>query len=187
MAETIRTFIAVKISVARELRRVLNRLASYGSPVRSVSADNVHVTLKFLGDTEASLTTAIEEQMRSVVNHCPAFSMHLVGLGAFPHAGRPSVVWAGLQNAEPLTQIAADLEHQLQALGFAKDQRPFRPHVTLARIKRKPPDDLKTLLHTHESTDFGQTRVDSVELLQSDLQREGPRYTVLASAALLGP
>ena len=75
-------------------------------------------------------------------------------------------------------------DRQLQTLGFAREDRPFRPHVTLARIKSRPPEELKTLVLTHEDTDFGEFPVAAIELIQSELRPNGPVYTVLNTVQL---
>ncbi|MGH7128895.1 MAG: RNA 2',3'-cyclic phosphodiesterase, partial [Planctomycetaceae bacterium] len=152
---TLRTFIAVKVPATRPLRPVLAEFETMGRAVRAVAADGLHVTLKFLGDTRQDAVAEIEETLRAVVAETAAFDVRLVGLGAFPHAGRPSAVWAGIQDAEPLTEIAAELERALEPLGFAAEQRAFQPHLTLARVKSKPPPALGELLSAHAATEFG--------------------------------
>ncbi len=97
---------------------------------------------------------------------------------------RPNVVWAGLEGAQTLAALAADLETGLERHGFARENRPFVPHLTLARVKAKPPESLRDLLSRHAKTQFGTATIDRVELIRSELGPEGSRYTVLAAASL---
>lgn len=182
--KTARTFIAVGLQASPALKRVLERLHDMGKAVRAVDPGSLHLTLKFLGDTPLETIPDIAR----VVERCAAaeesFTAHLTGLGAFPHADRPSVIWAGMTGAEPVARLAEALEEEVAALGFPKEGRRFHPHVTLARIKFKPSPELRALLAEHQATEFGSLPVQRVSLYQSELGPEGPRYTVLASAPL---
>jgi len=105
-------------------------------------------------------------------------------VGAFPNVRRPSVLWVGLQNSETLGRIAADLNRELAPLGFAPEERAFQPHLTLLRIRTRPPDDFFALLSEEATTDFGTVPIDEVEYLQSELTPRGSRYTRLATFSL---
>ena len=180
----LRTFIAVKIAPTPPLEQVLARLAAFGWPVRAVAADKLHVTLKFLGETQESLVPEISRVLEHAVSERPAFSVTLAGLGAFPSPTRPNSIWAGLQNAQTLMDIAADLENTLARLGFAPEQRPFTPHLTLARVKARPPTELAAILQQYSQAQFGPAPIDDVEYLSSELLPAGPRYATLAAAKL---
>ena len=184
MSDTIRAFIAVKIPALPELHTVMKSLGAMGWPVAAISPDKLHVTLKFLGDTPVSRVEAIQREIASAVSGQPPFVLKVESLGAFPNADRPSVVWVGLLDAEPLTALAERLQTSLTSCGFARESRPFQPHLTLARIKARPPRELFDLLRRHADTDFGTVEVHSVELIRSELHREGAKYTVLSSQAL---
>ncbi|MCH7685434.1 MAG: RNA 2',3'-cyclic phosphodiesterase [Planctomycetes bacterium] len=184
MSKPLRLFIAVKVLSTPSLRKVLKHLETMGRPVKPVSADNLHVTLKFLGDTNPTRVPEISNAVSEAVDGEKTFEGQIVGLGAFPRIQRPSVIWAGLENGEPLKRIAESLETMLSGLNFHPEQKPFHPHLTLARIKSKPPPELAELLNENQTTDFGVVSISSVELFQSELQPNGPRYTVLASAKL---
>lgn len=186
MSNSIRAFIAAKLPAGAALREVVSHLGAMGRAVKPVAADNLHVTLKFLGHVASAQTAEISRVVRAVAEPVAPFQVRIVGLGAFPHALRPSVIWAGLEGAEPLVNIAEGLEAELEPLGFAREKRPFHAHLTLARVKFRPPDDLAALLDEHAATEFGTASIASVELYQSELERDGPRYTVLASAELNG-
>ncbi len=184
MSDSIRTFVAVKISIPLALRPVLRSLATMSWPVVAVSPDNLHVTLKFLGDTPIESRDAIQNQIAESVIGQPPFVLRVAGLGAFPHVDRPSVIWAGLSDAEPLVSLALRLEAVLEPLGFARESRPFHPHLTLARVKGRPPRELFELLRQHANTDFGTVEIQSVEFVRSERERDGARYSTLAACRL---
>ncbi len=184
MAQTVRSFVAVQVHCGPDLRRVLRELNEMGRAVRAMPPDQLHVTLKFLGDVPLEQTAAIARTIAESIRDAPSFTAELRGLGAFPHLDRPTVVWVGYAEPRLMSQLAEQIEIGLNPLGFRREQRPFHPHVTLARIKSRPPDSLRELVEQHASTCFGPTDVESVELFQSELNRDGPRYTVLSRAEL---
>ncbi len=180
----LRTFIAVKIAQTIELRRLHARLGRLGERFRPVALDNLHVTLKFLGDTTPAQVPEICAVAKRVVEGRPAMLLTLAGVGAFPNARRPSVVWVGLQHSETLGRIAGELDRELASLGFAREERAFQPHLTLLRIRTRPPEDLFVLLAEEATAGFGAVPIDEVEYLQSELTPNGSRYTRLATFPL---
>ena len=180
----IRTFIAAKVASTRALCELCDCLQELDKRLHPVSPNDLHVTLKFLGETSESQVEPIGAVMRRVVESRPAIQVSLSGLRAFPHAGRPSVVWVGLEPGEPLRQIAAELDHELSSLGFEPEHRPFTAHLTLLRVKTRPPEALLAMLAEESQTDFGLVEFSRVQLFQSDLTRSGSRYTQLATAVL---
>lgn len=180
----IRTFIAADVTTTPALRRLHDRLQQLGDRFRPLSLDNLHITLKFLGETTESQAVAAETLMKQVVESRPSFHVRLTGLGAFPNERRPAVVWVGLDQAAPLCQIAADLERELSELGFPPERRPFTPHLTLLRVKARPPEALFSLLAEESQSDFGTVEISKVHFFQSELTRSGSKYTELATATL---
>jgi RNA 2',3'-cyclic 3'-phosphodiesterase len=184
MSERLRSFIAVRIPASAALRPVVRELAEMGRAVKSVDPDHLHVTLKFLGDVNAERMPEISSILQTAAAAQCRCELTIAGLGVFPHAQRPNVVWAGLEGAQVLQALAAELQSAFEPLGFAREDRPFVPHLTLARIKARPPQSLHELLARHQKTRFGTATVESVELFRSDLGPEGPKHTVLSSAPL---
>jgi 2'-5' RNA ligase len=184
MPDSIRTFIAIKIPGLDPLRRVLKELAGMGRALKAVDPDNLHVTLKFLGQTDVNLVPEVRALMERAAHSRTSSELSITGLGVFPHAERPNVVWAGLQGADTLASLAAELEAGLEPHGFPRENRPFVPHLTLARVKARPPEPLRDLLSRHAKTAFGQAKIDHVELIRSEPGPEGSQYTVLATAPL---
>ncbi len=184
MSNPIRTFIAVKILAPHALSGVMGSLDEMRGPLKTVDRDHFHVTLKFLGDIDPARSADVGSAMQAVAAGRSAFEVRIVGLGAFPSPQRPSVVWAGLEPAEPLVQMAAKLDAALDPLGFPREARAFHPHLTLARVRSRPPADLRTLLEENAAREFGRSFIDAVELFQSELGRGGPRYTPLSRGIL---
>lgn len=182
MSRMIRAFVAVRVDCEPELRRVLRELNEMGRAVRAMPPDQLHVTLKFLGDVPFEQTAAIAEALIQAVREAPAFTSELHGLGTFPHLDRPTVVWVGYAEPYRIVDLAERIERVLGPLGFPSERRPYHPHVTLARVKNRPPDTLRTLIERHSATSFGPAGVESVVLYQSEPGKDGPRYTVLADA-----
>ena len=133
-----------------------------------VAPGNLHLTLKFLG--------AVPEA-------------RILGLGAFPSANRPRVVWAGVTDgASETVELARRVDTALAKLGFARDERPFSPHVTLGRVRRPGRDPALTeALGSATAREFGRMRVPGATLMRSELGPRGARYTELAKVALGHP
>jgi len=180
----IRAFVAVRIPPPAALRPVLAELAAMGRPLKAVRPDDLHVTLKFLGDTDPRSIPDVARSVAEAAGAPAPFEIELAGLGVFPNPARPTVVWAGIRRAEPLVELACELETRLEPLGFAPERRAFVPHLTLARVKSRPPAELGALLERHRETVFGAAMIDAVLLLQSELRPEGPHYTALATSEL---
>jgi 2'-5' RNA ligase len=186
MTDAIRCFLAVKIPAETALRRVLRELSEMGRALKAVEPENLHVTLKFLGPTDPELLPEILKLAESAASSQTRGQLTVVGLGAFPHLQRPNVVWAGLegQAAKTLSVLAGQLEESLEPMGFAREERKFIPHLTLARVKAKPPDTLRQLVERHAKTDFGTATVEEIELIRSEPGPGGSIYTVLERCAL---
>lgn len=182
----IRAFIAGTITPTPSLRSVIETLDRMGRAVRPVRADHLHVTLKFLGDVAAERVPEIARVMQSTVATHEPFEVRVVGLGAFPRRERPSVVWAGMEDARPLVDLAEELELALDDLGYPPEARAFHPHLTLARIKSRPPEELDELFDRHEKEEFARQLVEEVRLYQSELGRDGAVHTIVAAADLGG-
>ncbi len=184
MSATVRAFIAVPVPSPPPLREVLGELTALGRPVKSVAAENLHVTVKFLGNTDTSWIARIGPLLEEIAFQTAAFDVTLRGLGVFPKPSRPSVIWTGMTPPEPMTQLAGAVEGALVEFGFAPESRTFQPHITVARVKHRPPPELSALLDRHEATEFATFRVSEIVLMQSELSPQGPRYTPLITAKL---
>lgn len=180
-----RTFIAVRIVATPQLRDVLSELAAMKPALRTIAEEQLHVTLKFLGETAESQISDLQQVMARVAQQIQACSLTLKALGAFPNVERPTVVWVGFDDTQPLIRLANELAERCQELGFEPEHRPFRPHLTLARIKSAPPRRLTEFLRGNAKRTCGSSIVTELELFRSDLKPDGPIYTSIGTAPLL--
>jgi RNA 2',3'-cyclic 3'-phosphodiesterase len=181
-ARRARAFVAV--SPPLEVRRALLE-AARGLPVagevRWVKPENVHLTLKFLGDVAEEDLVRATDTLESVCERHDAFEVEPSGFGAFPSARRARILWAGVgEGAERLTALAQDVERSLKDLGFEPEKRPYRPHLTLGRARGRPAV-LEAAGITAPVPGFA---VESVDLVESVLGATGATYSTLASRAL---
>lgn len=177
-----RTFLAVPISATDELRSMLQQLAELRPRLKTISEDQLHVTSVFLGETDESLLPELKEIVNRVSGSLNSERVALRGLGAFPQDTRPTVVWAGFASSTPLIRLADILNTECELLGFPRETRPYYPHLTLARVKAQPPDELAELIRKHTATDFGTAMISNLTLFRSDLGPAGPTYTPLIGA-----
>lgn len=180
----VRAFIAVRIEPPAPLVEVLRSLAGMGGVVKPVPAQNVHITLRFLGDIAEAQAEPIAAAVRTAAEGVGPIDLSLTGLGAFPHIDRPSVVWVGATHDRPLHSVVEQLDPLIDALGFAAERREWNSHVTLARVKAKPPADLLAMLRRMRQRSFGAVRIATIDLMASDLTPTGPVYSVITSVPL---
>jgi 2'-5' RNA ligase len=151
-----------------------------------VAPENFHVTLKFLGSVDDGRVQGVIDALHTAVQGHAPFDLEVSGLGAFPSATRPRVLWAGLAgDIAPLAALAASVEDALDGLGFPREGRAFAPHITLGRVRepgRAPA--LAEALGAASDRRFGRVAIAETALMRSDLSPRGARYTVLASAVL---
>ena len=188
MDDRVRAFLAVDLAVAT-VRRIgeaqagVRRVAeSKGFRVSWVDPARMHVTLKFLGDVHAELIPAIGDRVARALGGRRPFEVEAAGLGAFPSLERPRVLWAGMRDAGPMTDLARALEGAMVELGLPAADRAFHAHVTLGRVKEGagPAEFLSDL----RETSFGNSRIDDVVLYRSTLNPKGPEYRALLRVPL---
>jgi RNA 2',3'-cyclic 3'-phosphodiesterase len=165
-----------------DLRRAI------GALVRWVPVQNMHLTLKFLGDVAPSNVDALSQVLRTEGELVPGFDMHLGGVGVFPNLKRPRVIYIGIQAPAALETLQRRIESAAGRLGYESEERGFSPHLTIGRVKQGlTAAEQQLIRRTLEDVTIdspGTARVDSVHLYKSDLQPGGSVYTRLYSAAL---
>lgn len=185
----IRAFLAINLPVRlvekiRRLQRDLRGAARDANmKVAWVPAPNMHMTLKFLGNIDEENAEAVRDALAPALEPEPPLELEIRGVGAFPTAHKPRVLWVGVHCAgDRLQRLAQRVDERLAEIGFAREQRPLHPHVTLGRVKRRAAD----LLGHLEQPRFGECTVHDVVLYKSVLQRAGAEYTPLARFHLSG-
>lgn len=191
--ETIRAFIAIELPA--ELRQELTRLQAELKVdnrlrIKWVNPNGIHLTLKFLGNIPISDTDRITQAMTDTARLITPFYLKTETLGAFPNLKRAQVVWVGLGGeTDKLKQLQQLIETNLTQLGFTAEQRQFKPHLTLARLGSEvSPAERQHLGEFIASTRFDmgeRMKVDSINLIRSQLTREGAVYSRISSAELL--
>jgi 2'-5' RNA ligase len=134
-----RIFIAVNITEAeRERLAAASRpLREAGYPIRWVTAENVHLTLKFLGEVSEDRVAEVCVGVDGAADGVDAFEMRVGGFGAFPNPRRPNVIWSGIEPSPTLGELQERVEAELSSIGFPREDRKFRPHLTIGRAKKK--------------------------------------------------
>jgi len=190
----LRTFIAIElpdaIQHAIEKETAALRESIDSGCVRWTPVDNVHVTLKFLGDSSAPNIELLKQMLDREAAAVPPFEVTLQNLGSFPNQRRPRIIWIGLEAPAALASLQRAVEAGAARLGYEAEGRPFSPHLTIGRVRQNlQPAQLQTIgmrLKENQIGRIGSSRVDSVELFKSDLQPQGSVYTILHSASFLG-
>jgi 2'-5' RNA ligase len=182
LSGTIRSFLAFDIEdeeVFRRLTGVQGLLANTGADLKLVKPQNIHVTVRFLGDVSLPMVDAIYEEMKQL-SFTP-FEINLRGLGAFPRLSRPRVVWAGIKKgADELVNVFKQVEPRLRGLGFKPDTKGFSPHLTIARVRSgRNQVQLEKVVRKLENRDFGVLQAECLRLKKSVLTPRGPIYSTL--------
>lgn len=191
MGAPLRLFFAVPVSeaVRETVVEVQKELRQTGAAVKWVERENVHFTLKFLGDTAEERIPALVETARGVAARTAPFEVKVQGLGYFPEGRRPQVIWAGCTvGGEEFAALGHDLDMALAAAGLAEaDRRPFVPHLTLGRVRGgRNLRELAEALAANAERELGAMRVERFLLMQSELRREGPVYAEVGRFELGG-
>ena len=188
----IRAFIAVLLpeEVKQALAGLQDRLRSGSrASAKWVDPGNIHLTLKFLGNISPGLVGRITSAIEAAAREIKPFRFQVKGLGAFPNANRVNIVWVGLVgDIERLALLQKGIDAQLAPLGFKSENHPFTPHLTIARIRdRASSDERRKLGRLISETAFDTTHpveLNDVHLMRSQLTREGPIYSSIASVNL---
>lgn len=187
---TFRLFIAAELP-----ENVLQVLSGLGDKIRNpqdkmtwCKPQNIHLTLKFLGDVKAEDVEPVKRTITGLTKEFPAFRISVKGLGAFPGKKEPRILWAGIEEGkDELIRLAGKLEERMYTIGFSKEDRKYKPHLTLARIKCiKDVNEFNEKLLKFNDYDAGRAEVDTVSLIKSTLTQQGPIYETICSARLMG-
>ena len=194
MPDTIRAFVAVELpqDVKAAIAGIMRPL-TYGPNARTVKwvdPAQMHITVKFLGDTDTTRLPAIQQALAAVAARHAPFALQLAGLGTFPGGTRVRVVWIGLvEGATPLVALTNDVEPALNAVGFKPERHDPSPHVTLGRVRdwasAAERQAVADALGAATVPEFPRVMIDHLSVMQSHLSPQGATYRALARAALL--
>lgn len=182
-----RAFIAIDIdeAVRNKMVAAQGQLEATGADVKLVEPQNVHVTMKFLGDVPDGKLGEITAALERAAAGTPKFDIEVKGIGAFPNLNYIRVVWAGVEEGkDAITGLQKRIESELEKIGFPRESG-FVPHLTIARVRTaRQKDRLASFAREMSGTEFGVTRALTVELKQSTLTPKGPVYSTLAKVGL---
>lgn len=190
MEPSIRSFIAIDLAEAarRQIEALVQELRKSDAQVGWVRVEGIHLTLKFLGNVAPAILDEIKPVLSRIAAQTAPIHIEPAGCGAFPAIRSPRVIWVGLHGRiEPLAELARRVEEAMVPLGFKPEGRPFKPHLTIGRVKgRLRLQALQQVLLAHGG--FTAEPFDAVEavLYKSDLRPDGARYTPLFKAPFSG-
>lgn len=188
----IRAFIAINISpeIARNLDAIISELQQQlkGVPIRWVPVENVHITLKFLGDVSESNLGLLKEMLDiEATRHAP-LEISAGELGAFPSIRRPRVLWVNVQAPPELVVLQRGIDNETSRLGYDREERPFSPHLTIGRVSRnansRDARRISEVLESYKVGYIGAARIREVILYRSDLHPSGAVYTSVFAGKL---
>jgi len=184
----LRTFIAVELSETFRvcLAGLQKELQKTDANVKWVRPENIHITLKFLGSIPPKKVKAIKEFFHEIFDSTPAFNVRLAGLGAFPHLHKPKVIWAGLDDPDSRLKLLAErTEEFLCRLGFPKERKEFKSHITLGRPRSfKNLSELTAALQKTAIPPNMEQRIEKITFFKSTLTPQGPIYESLLTHTL---
>jgi 2'-5' RNA ligase len=182
-----RTFIAIEIpaEIKTALSGLQTELRRAGAEVSWTKPESIHLTLKFLGEIEERLVGEIERACVDVAAEFQPFTLDLNGAGVFPNARQPRVLWAGLSGEiGKAVEIQRRLDERLAAIGFEREEKPFRPHLTIGRVKsNRKTRELLALTRSYQLPKLS-FDVKEIVVMKSELHPAGARYTSLARAGM---
>jgi RNA 2',3'-cyclic 3'-phosphodiesterase len=189
MSDTLRTFIAIPLSA--ELRKTIggiqDELTYLDCPIKWVEPKNIHLTLKFLGDTEAGMIDTLQQTLENLFRAVSSFNFQLTKLGAFPDIKNPRILWVGLDdNDQQIARLVSLLEKACEQIGFKKDSRPFSSHITVGRIRSpKNLNRLSEAINSYKMPNGLSQTADRIIFYKSTLTPNGPIYEHLREIPLV--
>lgn len=176
-----RVFVALQIpsAVRKNLAEFLARLRAISAQPRWVRTENLHVTLKFIGEVQAEKLGDIRAAL-SIVHSDRVVTLDFRGVGFFPSEKRPRVFWAGIEASANLPRLAGDIDRAMEKLGVPPEKRPFSAHLTLARFEPPGlPDQLRGAIQENAKREFGSVAAREFHLIESKRKPGGAEYTTL--------
>ncbi|MEM4837887.1 MAG: RNA 2',3'-cyclic phosphodiesterase [Desulfurococcaceae archaeon] len=184
MLNEMRVFVAIdigSIEVLEKLSRFRDFIVSTGADLKPVDNENLHVTIRFIGEVPVRIVTEICNNLLKIV--FKPFKIHVRGVGAFPSVTKPRVIWAGVsEGADELIKIHDEVENMVRKLGIPPDRERFIPHITLARVRSdRGLSELAKIIAENYNYDFGEFVVKEIVLKKSILTPSGPIYSNICS------
>ncbi|WP_297417835.1 RNA 2',3'-cyclic phosphodiesterase [Thermococcus sp.] len=177
-----RAFIAIEVGdeVRSNLLKAQERIGTKSAKIKFVERENLHVTLKFLGEIDDATVEEVKKALAEIAKRHKKHRVRVKGIGVFPNPNYVRVIWAGVENDEGIKAIATDVEREMRRLGFKKE-KDFVAHITIGRVKFvRDKLELAMALKDLANEDFGEFNVEAIELKKSTLTPKGPIYETVA-------
>ena len=159
-----RGFIAVDIEKNQKIENCMNEIKNSGAIIKMVELENIHITIKFLGEINDNLLDKIKDIIKNAINGVRRFNIELEGVGVFPNKNYIKIIWIGIKNVDYLERIAKRIEYGLNDIGFEFKTQKFSPHITIGRVKSaKNKDKLLEIIKKYENTRFSEFLIDSIK------------------------
>ncbi len=185
----IRTFVAILIApnLKAKIAEVQDQLKTLAPDVKWVAPECFHVTLKFLGDIREDALSQVFLAVNEAAAQLEPFDISFSGLGAFPNPARARVIWVGIdEGKEQMRKLAETVDNALAKVGYAREDKAFKAHVTIGRVKDgKGMDRLARGIEEINANDLGRMQITGIAVMQSDLQKTGPVYTQMSESKLI--
>ena len=188
--QTIRSFISIPVTaeITSSARKIVRKLKPLDDGIKWVPLDNLHLTLKFLGEVDNVEVPAVCKAIRRVTDNVEPFELSFSGTGGFPSREKPRVLYAGVSDPTGnLVDVVSGLEKQLAELGFKPEPRDYTPHLTLGRTRsnsRRAGDELVVAMEQLGDVWLGEMIVDELHLMASFLDKAGPTYQIMDTIEL---
>lgn len=184
-----RCFVAVELpeELKRKTGGIIDQIGTSSDDIRWVPLENIHLTLKFLGEIKDNIIAGIERKLEDICRIHKPFHISVKGTGAFPTRKNPNILWVGIEKSEELHRLHTDIDNSMSELGFEKENRKHSPHLTIGRVKHRG-NMLPVMKSLHEFRDtfFGVVDVNEVHLMKSTLKSSGAEYSKITSFRLGG-
>ncbi|KXA92593.1 hypothetical protein AKJ64_02755 [candidate division MSBL1 archaeon SCGC-AAA259E17] len=182
-----RSFVAIDSNekIRNCLVKIQKSLERTGADLKLVEPENIHLTLKFLGNVSENRLELVKEKIRNI-EKIDSFELQVNGLGVFPRPSFIRVIWAGVSKGEDKTvDLRKKLDKKMAEIDFEPEDKDFTPHFTIARMKSgRAKDEVLSQIEENSDTNFGSVIVKEAKLKKSELTSEGPIYTTLESVEL---
>ena len=182
-----RCFIAIDIpgAIRATFNDIIRKIGADSRGVKWVQAQNIHLTLKFMGDISDDLVPMIKKRLLLLGSTHRPFTVDIRSAGVFPNFRNPNVLWIGIEASERLKSLFMEIDAALSEIGFKREGRAFSPHLTIGRVKdRRAIDPVVKELATYKDTFFGTIEVREILLMESVLKPSGAEYSEVAAIRL---
>lgn len=187
--KSLKVFLGVELclDLCQKVGELQHQLRNILPNVHWICPESIHLTLKFLGNVDTVMVERVLTALEPLRKSQPPFTLEIQGLGVFPHIRRPRILWIGCTgDISALLKLVFEIEGVLNPLGFPPEEKPYYPHLTLARIKHDNSRVGDVLTHSgllEQPQNFGTLRVDRITFFRSDVSQFGAEYTALGTVA----